>query len=239
MSAYLNLTEVLLTIEKALRERSPLSLVRVGDGENIVLAQRSVWKMRRVLRERWAIKANKGEKGVTLPNIKLRNDLVRAIRRASIVGILPAGDDQIKAPAYLKRPLTNKVFAHFKLKPAVTCHACVNRMMPRTPLFWEILQRQRVLIVTRYPEPLKAVLESDPYYLHVTHTVAFSHYDQMDSAMKEIAAIDDEFDIALLSCGVNAVVLAPRIAAATGKVAIDFGKGPEQIGAAARKLKRP
>lgn len=236
MSAYWNLTAVLRAIEKALSEHTPLSLVRIGDGENIVLAQRSVWPMRRVLRERWAVKANKGEKGVTLPNIKLRNELVRAIRSATIVGILPPGDEEIKAPAYLKRSLTNRVFRHFKLKPRVTCHACVNRMMPSARLFWDILRRRRILVVTRDPRPLKATLESAPYSLHVAHTLAFSHYDQIESAMRAIETIADEFDIALLSCGVNAVVLAPRIAAATGKVAIDFGKGPERIAATTRRL---
>ncbi|MNG16788.1 hypothetical protein D3C84_1007280 [compost metagenome] len=43
------------------------------------------------------------------------------------------------------------------------------------------------------------------------------------------------YDIALLSCGVNAVVLAPRMANEIGKVAIDFGKGPDRIAASANQ----
>lgn len=239
MSVYLELNDVLSTIDQALADRKPLSLVRIGDGENIVLAQRSVWTVRRVLRERWAIKANNGEKGVTLPNIKLRNELVKSIRAASIVGLLPLDDTQIKAPNYLKRPLTNRVFRYFKLNPDVQCHACVNREMPSSEQFWRMLRRRRILIITRYPEPLKTALEQPPLRLHVTHTIPFSHYDQIEETMKTVESIRHKFDIALISCGVNAVILAPRIAEVTGKVAIDFGKGPERIATALKAGFRP
>lgn len=232
LSVYLELNDVLRMIDQALADRKPLSLVRIGDGENIVLAQRSVWTLRKVLRERWAIKANKGEKGVTLPNIKLRNELVKSIRAASIVGLLPLGDEQIKAPDYLKRPLTDRIFRYFKLKPDVQCHACVNREMPGNKLFWRILRRRRLLIITRDPETLKAILEQPSLNLYVTHTIPFSHYNQIEETMKTVESIRHQFDIALISCGVNAVILAPRIAEATGKVAIDFGKGPDRIAAA-------
>jgi hypothetical protein len=232
LSVYLELNDVLHKIDQALADRKPLSLVRVGDGENIVLAQRSVWTLRRVLRERWAIKANNGEKGVTLPNIKLRNELVKSIKAASIVGLLPMDDEQIKAPSYLKRPLTNRIFRYFKLNPDVQCHACVNREMPSSDLFWRILRRRRILIITRNPEPLKEMLEQKPLGLHVAYTIPFSHYNQIEETINIVEAIRHNFDIALICCGVNAVVLAPRIAKLTGKVAIDFGKGPERIAAA-------
>jgi hypothetical protein len=238
LSVYLELNDVIRRIDQALADRKPLSLVRIGDGENIVMAQRSVWTVRRVLQERWAIKANKGEKGVTLPNIKLRDELVKSIRSASIVGLLPLGDEQIKAPDYVKRPLTNRIFRYFKLNPSVRCHACVNREMPSSEQFWRMLRHKRILIITRYPEPLKETLEKEPLRLKVTHMIPFSHYDQIEETLKIVEAIRHRFDIALISCGVNAVILAPRIAEATGKVAIDFGKGPERIAAALKKSRQ-
>ncbi|PWV94387.1 hypothetical protein DFQ01_13116 [Paenibacillus cellulosilyticus] len=229
LAVYLGLNDVLRTIDQALTDRKPLSLVRIGDGENIVLAQQSVWTMRRVLQEPWAIKASKGLKGVTLPNIKLRNELVRSIRSASIVGLLPPGDKQIKAPNYLKRPLTNRVFRYFKLNPGVQCHSCVNREMPGSELFWRALRRRRILIITRYPGRLKSTLEKKPQKLQVTHTISFSRYSQISKTLKTVRSIRNAFDIALISCGVNAVILAPQIASLTGKVAIDFGKASDRI----------
>ena len=46
----------------------------------------------------------------------------------------------------------------------------------------------------------------------------------MQETLEWIQTNQDTFDVALFSCGVNAVVLAERTAALAGKVAIDFGK---------------
>src|SRR5690606_33054787 len=134
----------------AMDRKRPFSVVRIGDGENICLAQRSVWSMRKVLREPWAIKANRGERGVHLPSLKLRNDMIRGIRAANIVGLLPPGDSRILAPAYLKRPLTNKVFTYFRLRPRYTCDTCINRYLPKYKKFWKFLKGRRVLLITQH-----------------------------------------------------------------------------------------
>ncbi|KAA2301752.1 hypothetical protein FY526_23405, partial [Clostridioides difficile] len=72
-SIYLEMEGVLDQLEAALLEHRPLSLVRVGDGENIVMSQETVWPTEQVLQERWAKKANLGQKGLRLPNPKLRD----------------------------------------------------------------------------------------------------------------------------------------------------------------------
>lgn len=221
---YLELDGLLDRIEEALQRKQPFSWVRVGDGENILLAQNTIWPMEKVLSEKWVIKANKGQKGVTLPNYELRDAIAESARRADVVGILPMGDDTIKAPSYLKRELTDQVFAHHQIRPMSTCNACLNRDLATTERFWSMLRGYRILIVTQKADELKALLEAEPYLLHVGHTIAFSRYEQMEEALHEIAAMEADFDIALFSCGVNAVVLAQRTAELTGKVAIDFGK---------------
>ncbi|MCH1639026.1 GT-D fold domain-containing glycosyltransferase [Paenibacillus timonensis] len=104
---YLETQDLLKRIEDAIENRKPFSLVRIGDGENLVMAQHHVWPLSKVLQERWAMKANRGEKGVTLPNLPLRNAVVSSVKRATVVGILPAGDASINAPDYLKRGTAN------------------------------------------------------------------------------------------------------------------------------------
>jgi len=52
----------------------------------------------------------------------------------------------------------------------------------------------------------------------------------MEGTLQKVIQIKDEFDIALVSCGVNAVVLTPQIARLTGRVAIDFGKSLKKAG---------
>ncbi|MEK4277231.1 GT-D fold domain-containing glycosyltransferase [Paenibacillus sp. FSL R7-0026] len=223
-SIYLEMEGVLDQLEAALLEHRPLSLVRVGDGENIVMSQETVWPTEQVLQERWAKKANLGQKGLRLPNPKLRDEVAASLQRADIVGILPRGDSTINAPDYLKRPLTDMVFAHFGISPPMTCHACVNRELAQNPRFWQMLAGKRVLLVTREIEALRVMLEREPYNLNIVTALPFDSYDQMDETLHWIQNNQHTFDVALFSCGVNAVILAERTAALAGKVAIDFGK---------------
>ncbi|MGE6666656.1 GT-D fold domain-containing glycosyltransferase [Paenibacillus xylanexedens] len=223
-SIYLEMEGVLDQLEAALLEHRPLSLVRVGDGENIVMSQETVWPTEQVLQERWAKKANLGQKGLRLPNPKLRDEVAASLQRADIVGILPRGDSTINAPDYLKRPLTDMVFAHFGISPPMTCHACVNRELAQNPRFWQMLAGKRVLLVTREIKALRAMLEREPYNLDIVTALPFDSYDQMDETLHWIQNNQHTFDVALFSCGVNAVILAERTAALAGKVAIDFGK---------------
>lgn len=221
---YLEMDGVLDQIEAALREKRPFSLVRVGDGENIVMSQETVWTVEQVLQERWAIKANRGQKGVHLPNLELRDLVAASLQRASLVGVLPPGDLTINAPDYLKRPLTDMLFAHFGISPAFTCHACINRQLVHSPHFWNIIAGKRVLLVTREIEKLRATLVQEPYHLNIAAALPFDNYDQMTETLQWIQTNQHSFDVALFSCGVNAVILAERTAALAGKVAIDFGK---------------
>ncbi|MET3208353.1 UNVERIFIED_CONTAM: hypothetical protein ABIC26_001289 [Paenibacillus sp. PvR008] len=221
---YLEIDEVLNHLKRALDQQQPFSLIRIGDGENLILSQDTVWPMEKVLQERWAIKANLGQKGLFLPNTELRDAVAEAVRKANIAGILPYDDESIKAPSYMKRELTDQVLNHYGLSPALTCHACLNRYLAETPAFWDMLKNRRILLVTRIAAEVKPILEAEPYQLHIPHTLAFHQYEQMDATLQWIAAHKDDFDIALFSCGVNAVVLAQQTAELTGKVGIDFGK---------------
>lgn len=220
---------VLTKIKYALDNQQPFSMVRIGDGENIVMAQKSVWRLSSVLREPWAKKANRGQKGVRLPNLKLRDQMVQSIKKADIVGILPPGDRRTYAPGRLKRPLTNKIFRYYRLKPRYTCDAVVNRFFAGRKEFWDVLRGRRVLLVTRHAERLKKVLQSKPYMMDIAGTIVFTNNNQMSHALQQVNEMKDNFDVALISCGVNTVVLAPEIALSTGKVAIDFGKGHHAV----------
>lgn len=71
---------------------------------------------------------------------------------------------------------------------------------------------------------LKSVLQNDPYRMQITLTYPFSQYGQMTEALQFMIRNRDKFDVALICCGVNAVVLAQKVAELTGKVGIDFGK---------------
>lgn len=226
-SIRLRSSEVLERIKYALRNKEPFSLVRVGDGENIVLAQNTVMTLQQVLMTKWGTLANRSRslKGLTLPNLKMRDLMVDAIRKASVVGVLDYDDDVILADPGFKRSLTDKVFGYFDLQPRYTCNALFCRYVVKDPGFWEMLRDYKVAIVTRDPDELAELLKVKPYRQQIAGKVSFSHYDQLESVMEELKENSDYFDVALIACGVNAVVLAQRVADELGKVGIDIGKG--------------
>jgi hypothetical protein len=193
------------------------------------LGQDSVYPVQYVLNQAWPMEANKGRKGVYLPNLSLRDQMVEAIRKADVVGILAKNDKVIHAPVQFKRELTDQIFDYYKIKPLSVCDAVVSRKLPDHEKFWEIIKGRRILLISRWADKLKQKLRSKPYDLNVSLSIPFLHYDQMQETLKQIHTHRDDFDIALISCGVNAVVLAHKVAEAAGKIGIDFGKSSEFI----------
>jgi hypothetical protein len=221
---FLKVDEVLDLVRTAVKEKKPFSLVRVGDGENIVLAQNSAMSVDKVLKTGWAKLANKGKKGVSLPNIKLRDEMAAGINQADIVGIPFWSKDPIMADRRLKRPLTEAVFKHLGIRPKQVCHTFVNRVFAQKKEFWDMLGEQRVVLISRWAEPVKQILAEPPYQLHIAFTIDFQNYTQINETLKTMEERKDDFDVVLLSCGVNAVLLSPAIAGLTDKIALDFGK---------------
>lgn len=216
--------QVLVLIKEALDKNEPFSLVRVGDGENVILAQDTVKPLKEVLEMRWAKQANWGQKGIKLPNLAFRDRMAAAINQADIVGIPYWENDPIIAPQTIKRPLTEAVFKHLNINPKRICHTFVNRTYRNDTNFWETVRGKRILLISRWGEAVKPILEEKPYEATIASIYNFSSVEQIDDVLAFIHARKNEFDIALVSCGVNAVVLCPAIAESTGKVALDFGK---------------
>ncbi|WP_134699050.1 GT-D fold domain-containing glycosyltransferase [Ammoniphilus sp. YIM 78166] len=221
---FLTVCQVLKMIQNAMDQKIPFSLVRVGDGENLILAQESVMPIKEVLKKKWAKKANRGEKGVYLPNLTLRNQMVEAIKKADVVGIPFLTNDPIKAEHNIKRPLTEAAFDYYSIHPRHVCHTFVNRVLAQKREFWNLLKGKRVLLVGGWAEQVRKILMLEPYGLDNILTIPFFHNKEMETTIHNISKLSNQFDIALVSCGVNAVVLSQHIAEKTGKVAIDFGK---------------
>ena len=217
--------EVLRRIHKALRQKKPFSLVRIGDGENIVLAQGKFLTKQEIERTYWVRQGRRtGGKGVDLPNLRLRDRMLKGIRQADIVGICRHHNDEVAAPAYFKRELTNKIFDYYNLQPTNLCYVFCNRKMVSYRYFWKILHQYRTLLISKwadqYARRIKGKYASLPP--QIVGTINFKHYNQIPAVLKKVGKFN--FDLALISAGVNAVILAPAIAKRYHKVAIDFGK---------------
>lgn len=221
---FLSVEQVLARIEKALDKKRALSLVRVGDAENLILAQDTVMTLEQVTAEKYAQKAMRGKKGIPFPDLTLRDRVAESLKKADIIGIPYEDDDKIRVSRRLKRELTDQVFDYFDIQPKAVCHTFVTRVFPQKKEFWNVLRGKRIALISRWAPKLEKIITKKPYRQQVTLTVRFSHYDQIEETLDLLNRKKDTFDIALISCGVNAVILSQKTAEITGKVAIDFGK---------------
>src|SRR5690554_2796920 len=121
--------EVLRKIHRALREQKPFSLVRIGDDENIVLAQGKFLSNEELEQTYWVRDSRTGRKGVDLPNLTLRDRMLKGIKAADVVGICRQQNDEVSAPTRFKRVLTNKIFDYYGLEPRALCYVFCNRKM--------------------------------------------------------------------------------------------------------------
>lgn len=222
---WLSTLEVIDEIGKALDKKKPLSVVRIGDGENITLSQYKVWPIRKTLSTRWArLSRSTNRKGVTLPNVRLRDQLITAIQKADIVGIPYYNDNEILAEQQYLRPLTNACFRRFDIHPKKCCHTFVNRHMVEHQQFWELLKGKKAVVISRWADDFKSLVGRayDDFDIDIIKTISINRYEQIPKVLLKMKSVD--CDIVFISAGVNAVILAQKLAEEQGRIAIDFGK---------------
>ncbi|QGQ94917.1 nucleotide sugar dehydrogenase [Paenibacillus psychroresistens] len=212
-------------IGKALEEKKPLSVVRVGDGENICLTQYNVWPIRKTLSTRWAILSRKTSwKGVRLPNLKLRDQLITAIKKADIVGVPYYNDKEILAEDQYLRPLTDTVFKKLNIQPKKLCYTFVNRHMVEHEEFWEMLKGKKAVVISRWANEFKKLVDKkyNDFNIKIVKLIQIYRFEEIPKVLDKMKSVD--CDIVLISAGVNAVILAQKLADEQGRIAIDFGK---------------
>ncbi|MGM1048163.1 MAG: GT-D fold domain-containing glycosyltransferase [Bacillota bacterium] len=205
-------TEVAEMIRSALKKRSPLSVIRLGDGELLTLAQEVVMSEEEVRKEGHFLSYS----GVNLPDLAARDMLAAAIRKADIVGIpkLRLSNFQPLAFSVLKAHRID--YRNLKLTLST-----INYALHLEGFIRGILAGYRVLIVGNSAPGLSKVLEDNG--VRVTGVV--TPVDGIRDIQRVMHEISDarEFDIALVGAGIPAVIIVQRIASELGKVALDFG----------------
>ncbi|MGO4110919.1 GT-D fold domain-containing protein [Paenibacillus sp. YAF4_2] len=208
----------LLTVEQvgdriihALDEQQPLSLVRLGDGELLTLAQEIVMPVETVRREGKFLEYA----GVKVPDLDIRNRLAEAVLGADIVGI-----PRTRMPNY--QPLVSPVFRAYSIPFANRqwTDSLVNYGLCQAGYLMRILRNRRVLVIGNMAEPLSAVLAGSGIAIAGMITPVNGARDAV--RIVELARHYD-FEIALVSAGIAAVLITEELARLTGKVAIDFG----------------
>ncbi|MCM3626013.1 GT-D fold domain-containing glycosyltransferase [Paenibacillus glycanilyticus] len=195
----------------AMNERKPLSIVRLGDGELLTLAQEVVMPVDAVRREGKFLEYA----GVKVPDLDIRNRLAEAITRADIVGL-----PRTRMPNY--QLLVAPVFQAYGIsfKERQWTDSLINYSLCQAGCLLSILQNRRVLIIGNMAEPLSAVLAQ--HGILIAGIIAPVN-GARDAARVVQLAKHYDFDIALVSAGIGAVLITEELARITGKVAIDFG----------------
>ena len=210
---YIWMSQIVARIDKAITDQEPYSLIRIGDGENIVLAQEVIFS------QAW-ISQNVGWShsnqycGITLPNLIIRDRMVKALKEADTIGVF-AGDK-----------LTEQIFNTFDIQPKSICYAFDNVYMPMYKPFVELIVKSPPLLVGR-PALRFAQLLYEKLGVTVPGTIEINGYDELDSCLAQMVQIPHQWS--LVSAGVNAVIIASTMANKWGKVSIDFGHAPDNV----------
>lgn len=213
-----------------LRAGEACSVVSVGATEAFVMAQYTIYGETEINEHPEALIANQGRKagffhrGIRLPNREARDALVAAVRKADVVGY-----NTVVGSA---RELTERVFCTYSIQPAHCFEANLRRviMFTQQDKFLEMLAGKRILLIGSCAINAKAALEtrwqSSPPF-SICGAIPVYEYEEIPWIINTLPLYD--FDLALLSAGVNAVILASYISTALGKTAFDIGWGMESL----------
>ncbi|MBB6736010.1 GT-D fold domain-containing glycosyltransferase [Cohnella zeiphila] len=198
-------------LERALAQGQPFSLVRLGDGELLTLAQNSVLPIETVVQEGDFLPYA----GVNVPDLRARDELIESIRRASLIGV------PLSRRPYFQ-PLLFSVWRAFGIRPESLrlTISTINFSLQEQGLINRLLAGRRILIIGDVALPLAQRLAS--------RGVAITGAIQPVRGVADIERVVEEasrcvFDLALVSAGIAAVTICVRLAERTGRVAIDFG----------------
>lgn len=198
-------------ILNALQTHAPMSFVRLGDGELLTLAQDVVLSTEEVLKQGPFL----SYAGVNVPDLAARDQLLHAIRGADVIGI-----PKLRMRNFL--PLAFSVFRAYGIdyRSLRLTDSLNNYYLYKAGYLSKFVSGNRVLIVGNMASALAKILAKNG--VHVVGVISpVEGVKDVPRVMEKIRKID--FDIALISAGISAVILAQKIASEMGKVAIDFG----------------
>lgn len=204
-------------IRAALEKKEPLSIVRLGDGEALVLAQDVVLDPA-VIRRRapWLVQA-----GVEVPDREAQALLHEAVLKADIVGVPTS-----RMPNH--QPMLFQAFDALGVewrKLALT-HAVINYILQKEGWLKEAVGDCAVLLVGNRAAELYPVLARAG--VRVAGAVGpVDGVRDVERVMGEVRR--RSFDMAFVAAGIPAVILSQRIASEMGKVALDFGHLADEL----------
>jgi hypothetical protein len=200
--------QVLKLIDMSMLQKKGFSLARFGIGEITYLTN----KASAILVQQF--EHYKSYAGMTCSLDEMRRQLIQALKSTDIAGLIPASRLDFWGE------ITQDVLRDLQFMPPKICCAWVMHDLVNKEMFWEWIRGKKIVLVGRRSEHAKPLFEKRR--VQVVDTVKLEGYQELDKVQNYLVQSAD-WEVALISAGIPATILAPRIAKATGKVAIDFG----------------
>ncbi|WP_225445880.1 GT-D fold domain-containing glycosyltransferase [Paenibacillus arenosi] len=202
---------IFVDMKQALLEGRPLSVVRLGDGELLALAHDRLIPSQEI-RDHSPFVATSG---MSLPDYAGREALAESVRRATYVGIPISRLPYFQGLLYPVCREYGLSLQHMRIT-----YSTVNYLIAQLGYLQQLLQGRNVLLIGNVAQQLGKVLSKRGVIISGM-IASVSGMKDIPRVMREAASIT--FDIALVSAGIPAVIIAERIASELGKVALDFG----------------
>jgi len=206
--------QTLTHIDLAIKEGKPLSLSRFGIGELTYLFSGKIPLLVKHF-ERY-----KDYSGITRSEETIRQELIKALKTSDLTGLPPSFRSEFWANK------TQEILKELNYSPSLVCSAWVMHDAVLEGSFWPWIKGKRAVIVGR--RSTEAVPLFTQNGVTVAGAIHLEGYEGIAQAHSGIAKLP-EWDIALVSAGIPATILVPRIAESTGKVAIDFGHALDML----------
>lgn len=217
MHPLLDVGTVYEELTHAIDHALPYAVVRLGDGELLALAQEHIYDAQTLQREAPFLTYA----GLTPPDLHARDQLAEAVRHAQVVG-LPKSRQKNFGP--LMYPALRHLGIPIGELRKTT--STINYELQQHGLLVPLLQGRRLLIIgNAAPEFAQSLRESGFVVSSVISPVM--GFADIERVMAEVRHA--EFDLALVSAGIPAVVICWRIAAECSKPALDFGHMADQL----------
>lgn len=211
--------ELLEIIALHYQKRTPFALVRIGDGENFILAQEPIHTTRELVKM-YNVVAGYGYSGVAIPNHKARDRLLRAVRQATVVGFLN------QTECYCWYPLTEKIFNHYGITPAHSCYAFINLDLVTLPNFYSLFREARILLVGKPMARLAEVLIRRYHFKNIVGIINLRDYRDLDWVLRQLPGFN--FEASFIAAGANAKIVAATVME-MGRIGLDLGHAADRI----------
>ncbi|MEB2628193.1 GT-D fold domain-containing glycosyltransferase [Peribacillus frigoritolerans] len=206
--------KVIKLLDQAIKQNRGFSLARFGIGEMSYLS----YPANELLVQEF--KRYESYAGVSHAPEIIRRELVRSLRDTDIAGLIAPW----RLDPWAKQ--TRTVLEELKFMPTKACCAWIMQSLLDEGTLWPWLSNKKVFLVGRRSKEAEIVFREQG--IQISGSMGLDGYDELIRVQNELQS-NQEWEIALISAGIPATILAPRIAKSTKKVAIDFGHALDMI----------